>query len=110
MIATQDAYRFEFAWIDRDRLPFDAWRGRLLLVVNTAAGSSAALTSVLTASISRLPRISISRCGNAERSSPARDTVSSDTTSSQAKFFVRLSSRLAVLTASPIAVIAAALP
>ena len=60
-----------------------------MLVGDTAAGSSAALTSVLTASISRLPRISISRCGNAERSSPARDTVSSDTTSSQAKFLVR---------------------
>src|ERR1700730_12246985 len=101
MTAIEDTYRFEFVWIDGDRLPFDTWRGRPVLVGDTAAGSSAALTSVLTASISRLPRISISRCGNAERSSPARDTVSSDTTSSQAKFLVRLSSRLAVLTASP---------
>ena len=60
MTATEDAYRFEFAWIEGDRLPFDAWCGRPVLVGNTAAGSSAALTSVLTASISRLPRISIS--------------------------------------------------
>jgi hypothetical protein len=96
MIATQDDYRFEFAWIDRDKLLLDAWRGRPLLVVNTAVGSSAALRSVLTTSIPRLPRISISRRGNAERSSPARDAVSSNTTSSQAKFLVRLSSRLAV--------------
>src|SRR5205823_5588658 len=103
MTAIEDAYCFEFVWINGDRLSFDVWRGRPVLVGNTAAGSSAALTSVLTASISRLPRISISRCGNAERSSPARDTVSSDTTSSQAKFLVRLSRRLAVLTASPIA-------
>ncbi|HWS63716.1 MAG TPA: hypothetical protein VN325_13250, partial [Steroidobacteraceae bacterium] len=42
MTATEDAYRFEFAWIEGDRLPFDAWRGRPVLVVNTAAGSSAA--------------------------------------------------------------------
>jgi len=110
MTTAKDAYLVEFAWIDGDGLPFDAWRERPVLVGNRAAGSSVALTSVLTASISRLPRISISRCGNAEKSSPARDTASSDTTSSQAKFLVRLSSRLAVLTASPIAVIAAALP
>ena len=110
MTTAKDAYPFEFVWIDGDGLPFDAWRERPVLVGNRAAGSSVALTSVLTASISRLPRISISRCGNAEKSSPARDTASSDTTSSQAKFLVRLSSRLAVLTASPIAVIAAALP
>jgi hypothetical protein len=73
-------------------------------------GSSAALASVLTASNLRLLRISISCSGKSERSNPARDTVSSETTSSQAKFLVRLSSRLAVLTASPIAVITAALP
>src|SRR3984893_15465001 len=75
-----------------------------------AAGSSAARSTILTASISRLPRISISCSGHPERSSPARDTVSSETTSSHAKFLVRVSSRLAVLTASPIAVIEAALP
>ena len=46
-----------------------------------AAGSSAARPTILTASISRLPRISISCSGHSERSSPARDTVSSETTS-----------------------------
>ena len=39
-----------------------------------AVGSSAALASVLTASISRLPRISTSCSGKSERSNPARDT------------------------------------
>ena len=56
MTTAKDAYPFEFVWIDGDRLPFDAWRGRPVVVCNRAAGSSAALTSVLTASISRLPR------------------------------------------------------
>jgi hypothetical protein len=36
MTATEDAYRFEFVWTDGDRLPFDAWRGRPVFVVNTA--------------------------------------------------------------------------
>jgi hypothetical protein len=44
------------------------------------AGSSAARSTILTASNSRLPRISISCSGHLERSSPARDTVSSETT------------------------------
>ena len=107
MTATEDAYRLNsFGSMATGYRLTPGVDGRCL-VVNTAAGSSAALASVLTTSISRFPRISISRCGNAERSSPARDTASSDTTSSQAKFLVRLSSRLAVLTASPSAVIAA---
>ena len=33
----EDAYRFEFTSIDGDRLPFAAWRGRPVLVVNTAS-------------------------------------------------------------------------
>jgi len=37
MSATEDAYRFEFTSIDGDRLPFEAWRGRPVLVVNTAS-------------------------------------------------------------------------
>jgi glutathione peroxidase len=37
MSDTDDAYRFEFASIDGDPLPLDAWRGRLVLVVNTAS-------------------------------------------------------------------------
>ena len=37
MTATEDAYRFEFTSIDGDRLPFEAWRGRPVLVVNTAS-------------------------------------------------------------------------
>ena len=37
MTATEDAYRFEFTSIDGDKLPFEAWRGRPVLVVNTAS-------------------------------------------------------------------------
>ncbi len=47
------------------------------------SGSEAALATVLTASMPCLPRISISWLGKAERSSPARSTVSSETTSWQ---------------------------
>jgi hypothetical protein len=36
MISTQDDYRFEFAWIDRDRLPFEA----ILYLTNPSAKSS----------------------------------------------------------------------
>src|SRR5262249_10805300 len=75
--------------------------GRLGLVL---AVGSAALLKVTTASILRLPRISISWRGNSERASPARATVSSETTSSQSYSLASASSRLAVLTASPMAV------
>jgi Glutathione peroxidase len=37
MAVTEDAYRFEFTSIDGDSLPFEAWRGRPVLVVNTAS-------------------------------------------------------------------------
>ena len=37
MTDTDDAYRFEFVSIDRERLPLAAWRGRPVLVVNTAS-------------------------------------------------------------------------
>ena len=37
MTATEDPYRFEFTSIDGDSLPFEAWRGRPVLVVNTAS-------------------------------------------------------------------------
>src|SRR5205823_4717465 len=37
MSDTDDAYRFEFVSIDGERLPLDAWRGRPVLVVNTAS-------------------------------------------------------------------------
>ncbi len=37
MTATKDPYGFEFVSIDGARLPFDAWRGRPVLVVNTAS-------------------------------------------------------------------------
>jgi len=37
MTASQDAYHFEFTSIDGDKLPFAAWRGRPVLVVNTAS-------------------------------------------------------------------------
>src|SRR6516165_7040454 len=37
MTDTEDAYRFEFTSIDGDSLPLDAWRGRPVLVVNTAS-------------------------------------------------------------------------
>jgi glutathione peroxidase len=37
MTDTDNAYRFEFVSIDGERLPFDAWRGRVVLVVNTAS-------------------------------------------------------------------------
>jgi glutathione peroxidase len=37
MTATEDAYRFEFMSIDGDKLAFEAWRGRPVLVVNTAS-------------------------------------------------------------------------
>jgi len=37
MTATEDAYRFEFTSIDGDNLPFETWRGRPVLVVNTAS-------------------------------------------------------------------------
>jgi glutathione peroxidase len=36
MTATEGPYQFEFVSIDGDRLPLDAWRGRPVLVVNTA--------------------------------------------------------------------------
>ena len=35
--ATGDAYQFEFVSIDGDKLPLAAWRGRPVLVVNTAS-------------------------------------------------------------------------
>src|SRR5712692_5292329 len=34
---TGDAYQFEFVAIDGDKLPLAAWRGRPVLVVNTAS-------------------------------------------------------------------------
>jgi len=37
MTEIEDAYRFEFASIDGERLPLGAWRGRPVLVVNTAS-------------------------------------------------------------------------
>src|SRR5215467_13908357 len=37
MTDIDDAYRFEFVSIDGERLPFGAWRGRPVLVVNTAS-------------------------------------------------------------------------
>ena len=37
MSNAKDAYQFEFTSIDGDRLPFGAWRGRPVLVVNTAS-------------------------------------------------------------------------
>jgi glutathione peroxidase len=37
MTDIDDAYRFEFVSIDGDRLPLSAWRGRPVLVVNTAS-------------------------------------------------------------------------
>src|SRR5207253_6164694 len=37
MTATEDAYRFEFTSIDGDRLAMEDWRGRPVLVVNTAS-------------------------------------------------------------------------
>jgi glutathione peroxidase len=37
MTDTEDAYRFEFTSIDGDSLPLEAWRGRPVLVVNTAS-------------------------------------------------------------------------
>ena len=37
MTATEGVYRFEFTSIDGDRLPLHAWRGRPVLVVNTAS-------------------------------------------------------------------------
>jgi glutathione peroxidase len=37
MTETEDAHRFEFASIDGERLPLDAWRGRPVLIVNTAS-------------------------------------------------------------------------
>jgi glutathione peroxidase len=37
MSDTDDVYRFEFVSIDGEPLPLDAWRGRPVLVVNTAS-------------------------------------------------------------------------
>ena len=37
MTAEEDAYRFEFVSLDGDTLPLAAWRGRPVLVVNTAS-------------------------------------------------------------------------
>jgi glutathione peroxidase len=37
MADTDDAYGFEFVSIDGERLPLDEWRGRPVLVVNTAS-------------------------------------------------------------------------
>jgi glutathione peroxidase len=37
MSETEDAYRFEFSSIEGDSLPLEAWRGRPVLVVNTAS-------------------------------------------------------------------------
>ena len=34
---TGDAYQFEFVSLDGDKLPLAAWRGRPVLVVNTAS-------------------------------------------------------------------------
>jgi glutathione peroxidase len=37
MSEIEDAYQFEFSSIDGESLPLDAWRGRPVLVVNTAS-------------------------------------------------------------------------
>ena len=37
MTTSEDAYRFEFTSIDGDRLALEDWRGRPVLVVNTAS-------------------------------------------------------------------------
>src|SRR5919201_6655095 len=37
MSDAEDAYQFEFASIDGDLLPLNAWRGRPVLIVNTAS-------------------------------------------------------------------------
>lgn len=37
MTDTDDAFRFEFVSIDGESLPLEAWRGRPVLVVNTAS-------------------------------------------------------------------------
>ena len=37
MTSPEDPYRFEFVSIDGDRLPLEAWRGRPVLIVNTAS-------------------------------------------------------------------------
>ncbi|MBV9200651.1 MAG: glutathione peroxidase, partial [Alphaproteobacteria bacterium] len=37
MTDTNDAYRFDFISIDGEPLPLDAWRGRPVLIVNTAS-------------------------------------------------------------------------
>lgn len=37
MTDADDAYRFEFVSIDGDKLPLEVWRGRPVLVVNTAS-------------------------------------------------------------------------
>jgi glutathione peroxidase len=37
MTTDLDPYGFEFASIDGDKLPLDAWRGRPVLIVNTAS-------------------------------------------------------------------------
>ena len=37
MTDTDDAYQFEFVSINGERLPLEAWRGRPVLVVNTAS-------------------------------------------------------------------------
>ena len=37
MATNEDAYRFEFTSIDGDRLAMEDWRGRPVLVVNTAS-------------------------------------------------------------------------
>ena len=37
MTAAENAHRFEFVSIDGEKLPLDAWRGRPVLVVNTAS-------------------------------------------------------------------------
>ncbi|HYP35142.1 MAG TPA: glutathione peroxidase, partial [Stellaceae bacterium] len=37
MTDTEDAFLFEFTSIDGDSLPLEAWRGRPVLVVNTAS-------------------------------------------------------------------------
>jgi glutathione peroxidase len=37
MTSVEDPYRFEFVAIDGERLPLAAWRGRPVLIVNTAS-------------------------------------------------------------------------
>jgi len=37
MTTVEDPYRFEFVSIDGEELPLDAWRGRPVLIVNTAS-------------------------------------------------------------------------